>query len=58
MTKNKSSYNYIEDYMIVVRSKGRFSVTQNELLKKFNISPKALNQKNSSRLCLGVYRKV
>ena len=27
-----------------MRSKGCFTVTQNELLEKFNISPKALNQ--------------
>jgi predicted transcriptional regulator of viral defense system len=44
MTVNNSSYNYIEDYLLIVRSKGRFSITQNELLQKFNISPKTLNQ--------------
>jgi predicted transcriptional regulator of viral defense system len=44
MKESNSSYNYIEDYLMIVRSKGRFSVTQNELLQKFNISPKTLNQ--------------
>ncbi len=44
MSKGKNPYNYIEDYLLTVRSKGRFTVTQNELLEKFNISPKALNQ--------------
>ena len=44
MSKDKNPYNYIEDYLLTVRSKGCFTVTQNELLEKFNISPKALNQ--------------
>jgi len=44
MAKDKNPYNYIEDYLLTVRSKGCFTVTQNELLEKFNISPKALNQ--------------
>ena len=44
MSKYKNPYNYIEDYLLTVRSKGCFTVTQNELLEKFNISPKALNQ--------------
>ena len=42
--KDINPYNYIEDYLLTVRSKGCFTVTQNELLEKFNISPKTLNQ--------------
>ena len=43
MAKDKNPYNYIEDYLLTVRSKGCFTVTQSELLEKFNISPKVEN---------------
>jgi len=44
MSKNNNPYNYIEDYLLTVRSRGCYTVTQNELLERFYISPKALNQ--------------
>jgi predicted transcriptional regulator of viral defense system len=44
MVKNKVSYNYLEDYLLTVRAKGRFVVTQTELTEKFNVSAKALQQ--------------
>ena len=44
MDKNTVSYNYIEEYLLLIRSKGRYTVTQNELLHQFKISPKAINQ--------------
>ena len=46
MSKDKNSYNYIEDYLLTVRSKGCFTVTQNELLEKFNISSISFNEKS------------
>ena len=42
--KNKSSYNYIEDYLTVLQSKGRYSVTLNELKSQFDVSEKAILQ--------------
>ncbi len=42
--KTKSSYNYVADYLFEVRSKGRYSVTLEELRNKFNVSEKALHQ--------------
>jgi len=46
MSKDKNPDNYIEDYLIIVRSKGCFTVAQNELLEKFNISPISFNDKS------------
>lgn len=46
MAKDKNPYNYIEYYLIIVRSKGCFTVAQNELLEKFNISPISFNDKS------------
>jgi predicted transcriptional regulator of viral defense system len=44
MQQNTYSYNYIIDYLNIVRARGRYTVTQDELLAKFQISPKTLNQ--------------
>jgi predicted transcriptional regulator of viral defense system len=44
MQQNTNSYNYIVDYLNTVRAKGRYTVTHNELLDAFHISPKTLNQ--------------
>jgi predicted transcriptional regulator of viral defense system len=44
MPKSKITYNYIEGYLYNVRSKGGYTITQYELLKTFDITPKALNQ--------------
>jgi len=41
----KISYNYVEDYLIEVQSKGRYSVTFDEIKSKFDISEKAILQK-------------
>ncbi len=38
------TYNYIEDYLTVIQSKGRYSVTLNELKAKFDTSEKAVLQ--------------
>lgn len=38
------TYNYLEDYLNKVRSKGRYSFTWAEAKKQFDISDKALNQ--------------
>ena len=46
MAKDKNLYNYIEDYLLTVRSKGCFTVTQNELLEKFNISSISFKEKS------------
>ena len=46
MAKDKNPYNYIEDYLLIVRSKGRFTVTQNKLLEEFNISSISFNEKS------------
>jgi len=43
MNKNHT-YNYLEQYLYEVRSKGRFSVTLSELKESFSISEKALHQ--------------
>jgi predicted transcriptional regulator of viral defense system len=43
--KRKSTYNYLENYLTEVQSKGRYSVTLNELKTKFDISEKAILQK-------------
>ncbi|RLD26287.1 MAG: hypothetical protein DRI75_12015 [Bacteroidetes bacterium] len=40
----KTAYNYISDYLIEVRSKGRFAITLEELRSKFDVSEKALLQ--------------
>ena len=44
MKTNKTAYNYISDYLIEVRSKGRFAITLEELRSKFDVSEKALLQ--------------
>ncbi|MCD4773470.1 MAG: type IV toxin-antitoxin system AbiEi family antitoxin [Bacteroidales bacterium] len=43
--KNKSTYNYVEDYLTEIQSKGRYSLTLNELQTKFDTSEKAILQK-------------
>lgn len=43
--KIKSTYNYVEDYLTEIQSKGRYSVTLNELQAKFDTSEKAILQK-------------
>jgi len=43
--KNKSTYNYVEDYLTEIQSKGRYSLTLNELQTRFNSSEKAILQK-------------
>ena len=40
----KSTYNYIDDYLIEIQSKGRYSVTLEELRTKFDTSEKAILQ--------------
>lgn len=44
MAESVNSYNYLEDYLERVRSKGRYSFTLVELKEQFEISDKALNQ--------------
>jgi len=44
MKTTKISHNYISDYLIEVRSKGRFAITLEELRSKFDVSEKALLQ--------------
>lgn len=43
--KRNSTYNYLEDYLTEIQSKGRYSLTLNELKAKFDISEKAILQK-------------
>lgn len=40
----KSTYNYLDNYLTEIQSKGRYSVTLKELRSKFDISEKALLQ--------------
>ncbi|PCJ83981.1 MAG: hypothetical protein COA57_10060 [Flavobacteriales bacterium] len=40
----KSTYNYIDDYLTEIQSKGRYSVTLDELKTRFDTSEKALLQ--------------
>jgi len=40
----KTTYNYIIDYLIKIQSKGRYSVTLNELKSEFDTSEKAILQ--------------
>ena len=40
----KTTYNYLDKYLIEVRSQGRYSFTTEELKNQFNLSPNALNQ--------------
>ncbi|MCX6252261.1 MAG: type IV toxin-antitoxin system AbiEi family antitoxin [Bacteroidetes bacterium] len=43
--KNEAvSYNYLEDFLIKIRSKGRYSFTYKEALNSFKISEQALDQ--------------
>lgn len=44
MTVSSNSYNYLEDYLLSVRAKGRYSVTLKELIAVFPVSIKALHQ--------------
>jgi len=44
MTVGSNSYNYLEDYLLSVRAKGRYSVTLKELIAVFPVSLKALHQ--------------
>jgi len=39
-----SSYNYLEDYITEIRSKGRYVLTLEEVKSKYNLSDKAVNQ--------------
>lgn len=41
---NKSTYNYIDDYLAEIQAKGRYSVTLDELRNRFNVSEKAILQ--------------
>lgn len=40
----KSTYNYIDDYLIEIQAKGRYSATLNEIKNRFNVSEKAILQ--------------
>ncbi len=40
----KTKYNYVEDYLTEIQSKGRYSVTLYELMTRFNTSNKAILQ--------------
>ena len=42
--KTSHAYNYLEDYLAVVQSQGRYAVTLQELKDKFDVSEKALLQ--------------
>lgn len=42
--RKKITTNYLSEYLIEVRSKGRFTITLDELRSEFNISEKALQQ--------------
>jgi len=42
--KNKSTYNYIENYLTEIQAMGRYSVTLSELRDRFNVSEKAILQ--------------
>jgi len=44
MNNKTASYNYLEDFLIKIRSKGRYSFTYKEVLDSFNISEMALDQ--------------
>lgn len=41
---NKSTYNYIDDYLTEIQAKGRYSVTLDELRNRFSASEKAILQ--------------
>jgi predicted transcriptional regulator of viral defense system len=43
--KRGTTYNYVENYLTEIQSKGRYSVTLNELKSRFDISEKAILQK-------------
>jgi hypothetical protein len=40
----QSVYNYLDKYLIEVRSQGRYAFTIGELKNKFKLTPNALNQ--------------
>ena len=42
--QKKITYNYLDKYLIEVRTQGRYSFTTEELKNQFNLSPNALNQ--------------
>lgn len=44
MKESAITYNYLEDYLNKIRSKGRYSFTWTEAKKQFDISDKAFNQ--------------
>lgn len=44
MKESAVTYNYLEDYLNKIRSKGRYSFTWAEAKKQFDVSDKALNQ--------------
>lgn len=44
MNSPSNTNNYLEDYLIKVRSKGKYSFTWSEAKAQFDISDKALNQ--------------
>jgi predicted transcriptional regulator of viral defense system len=44
MKDKKTTYNYISKYLIEVLSKGRFTITFEELKNQFDVSDKALLQ--------------
>lgn len=53
--ENISTYNYIEEYLTKIQSKGRYLITLSELKDKFNVSEKAILQnifrlKNKNKL--------
>lgn len=43
-TTSSPSYNYLEDYITEIRSKGRYVLTLEEVKAKFDLSDKAVNQ--------------
>ena len=43
-SENKSTYNYIDDYLTEIQARGRYSVTLGELKNLFNASEKAILQ--------------
>ena len=44
MKNDVVSYNYLEAFLVKIRSRGRYSFTYKEVLDSFNISEKALDQ--------------
>jgi predicted transcriptional regulator of viral defense system len=44
LKENTFTYNYLENFIDQIRSKGRYAFTLNEIKKEFTISDKAINQ--------------